>query len=138
MRNLTDGVGLDGPSIMPQVRQQIVAKFIASYLPRDSIQRRSTRLTLISWYKDLPCSLGRSAILDAALSALSLVFLGRMFDDIRLLHEGGKLRSFVLAKISQLRLPEHDATRDDLIAVAMTMSLYEVRDQAQSTDNYTS
>lgn len=135
MRNLP---GLDGPSIMPQVCQQIVAKFIASFLPRDSIQRRSTRLTVISWYEDLPYFLGRSVILDTAISALSLAFLGRKFDDMRLLNKGGKLRNFVLAKLSNLRLPAGDTTIDDLIRVTMAMSLYEVRGQAPSTDKYTS
>jgi hypothetical protein len=121
---VADGIGLYSPSTTPQFRAQFLAQFIESYIPRDSMLRCSIYQAALSWYKDLPYSLGYSNILDAALLALSLVFLGRRYHDIRLDNESRRLYTFVVTKILQLRQPE--TLKDDLISTSIGMAIYEV------------
>jgi hypothetical protein len=123
---LADGIGLDGPSATPQIRAQLLAQFLANYTPADSIQRCSTRRTVFSWYYDLPYSLGRSNVLDTAVLALSLAFLGRRYCDTRLHDESRRLYDSVLTKIHRLSRAEGHSIIEDLIRTTMAMALYEV------------
>jgi ankyrin repeat protein len=123
---VADGLGLNVPSTVSQIRTQFLALFLGSYIPRNSAQKLFTRETVLSWYEDLPHSLGHSNILDAAISTLSLVFLGRMHHDGCLLKESNTLCDFVLRQIRNLRPVKGSRTSKDLISLSMVMALYKV------------
>lgn len=128
MANRSDGWGLNSPSTVPEDRAQCLALFLESFIPRNSIQNVLTRQRALSWYEDLPQSLGRSDILDDALSALSLIFIGAVHHDGRLLNKSLTLRNSVVRKINQLKPTQGARINEDLIGVSMVMAQYQVRD----------
>jgi hypothetical protein len=118
---------LDAPSPLPQIRAQSLGLFLESYIPHNSIQRFSTRPTALSWYQDLPRSLGHSRILDEALAALSLAFVGNIHHDRRMLNESCALRNAVVTKVRQLKPGEGTRHASEvLMGVSMALVLYEV------------
>jgi hypothetical protein len=126
-RKLPAGIDLDAPLTDLQIREQLLASFIATYIPEGSMQRRSPRKTVLSWYEDLPSVHGHgSSILDMALSTLSTGFLGGKLGDYRLLKESQKLRSLVVEKITRLKPSKTNSLGEDLICTAMVMAVYEV------------
>jgi hypothetical protein len=125
-RKLPAGIDLDAPLTDLKIREQLLASFIATYIPEGSMQRRSPRKTLLSWYEDLPNVHGHGSILDVALSTLSTGFLGGKLGDDRLLRESQKLRSLVVEKITRLKPSEMNSRGEDLICTAMVMAVYEV------------
>jgi hypothetical protein len=109
-----------------QYRAQCLAIFLESYIPRNSTQNLPARQTALSWFIDLPRSLGRSNILDDALSALSLVFIGAVHHNSRLLNESSNLRNSVVAKICKLQPTPGAHISEELIGVSMVLAQYQV------------
>lgn len=125
-RKLPAVIDLDAPLTDLQIREQLLASFIATYIPEGSIQHHSPRKTVFSWYEDLPNVHGHGSILDMALSTLSTGFFGGKLGDYRLLKESQKLRSLVVEKITRLTPSETNSLVEDLICTAMVMTVYEV------------
>ena len=91
-----------------------------------------TRPTALSWYQDLPRSLGHSLIMDEVLAALSLVFLGTIHRDQRMLNKSSALGNEVVTKVRELRVVEGASANEELIRVSMVLTLYEVDQQNRS------
>lgn len=83
----------------------------------------------MSWYHDLPQCFGRNSILNAALLALSMAFLGNKHGDRWLKKGSEELHERVLARIHELREYDTSSITEHLIHVSIDMAKYEVREK---------
>ncbi|KAL3472889.1 hypothetical protein BJX99DRAFT_206543 [Aspergillus californicus] len=85
------------PNVRPELRSQLLATFIESYLPPKHYLQDSTGRNLLQTLPDLT---GASVVLEKAIISLSAVFLAKQNDDDRLLQYSTRLYGITLRALN--------------------------------------
>ncbi|KAH8696404.1 hypothetical protein BGW36DRAFT_451780 [Talaromyces proteolyticus] len=110
----------------------IVNLFLDNYIPSNSLERScGDQHTIATWYINFPSYIGLHPLLDDAISAHCLLFLGRIYEDQEYFNE----RSWELAynlyhQNGPICLPRD---RDTVIAIHMVMASYEFYDSSKES-----
>ncbi|KAH8817246.1 hypothetical protein F5884DRAFT_246183 [Xylogone sp. PMI_703] len=107
----------------PINRQQLLSSFVENYI-QDSPGNDYKFETGLSWIRRLPESLGQHDLLDSALSALSLVYLGKLHHDEVLLHKSVEHYDSVLQSIQPRVSQPSNAERK--LEICVLLSIYEL------------
>jgi hypothetical protein len=113
-------------NVAPENRMQVLSYFIERFQPTSMTSHRKF-VTPSSWIRGLPNLLGRWEILDTALSAVCLAYIGDLHQDDVHLHESQRLYTDVLRKIGSLSLDCIKAANEGVLTTTMTMAMYEVK-----------
>lgn len=116
----------------PENRTQVLAYFLEKYMPA-SVTSYRTFETPSAWIKGLPNLLGRWEILDTALTALCLAYIGDLHNHKAHLQESQRFYSLVLLKMGSLPLESIKSANQGVLATTMVMAMYEVRTLLTST-----
>lgn len=116
---------LRSPSPISPYLHQLLSTFLSDYAPSQPIEGGSTHHTSFSWIGTLPGRLGHCSLLDIALAALSLAFIGKKFRNSDLIYWSKRYYTQVVARIRALRQQTNSST-ENVIGTAMVLSIYEV------------
>jgi hypothetical protein len=100
---------------------EMMALFIDNFVPPESLPRCSTCETVSSWYENFPSQIGRSVVLDQALSALCHLYLGQRFGNQDWIQKSQNLYASASAK-----LVTRIQSVEEQISASMVMATYEV------------
>ncbi|OKL59917.1 hypothetical protein UA08_04907 [Talaromyces atroroseus] len=112
-------------NVAPENRMQVLSYFIERYQPASMTSRRGF-VTPSSWIRSLPSLLGRWEILDTALSAVCLAYIGDLHQDGVHLHESQRFYNDVLRKLGSLPLDSIKSANEGVLTTTMTMAMYEL------------
>ncbi|CRG92419.1 hypothetical protein PISL3812_09478 [Talaromyces islandicus] len=113
-------------NMAPENRMQVLSYFLERYMPASVISYRTFE-TPSAWIKGLPNLLGRWEILDTALTALCLAYIGDLHQDKAHLQESQRFYSLVLRKMGSLPLESIKSANQGVLATTMIMAMYELR-----------
>jgi hypothetical protein len=121
IKSLTEKINM-----APENRTQVLSYFLERYMPTSMTSYRTFE-TPSAWIKGLPNLLGRWEILDTALTALCLAYIGDLHHDKVHLQESQRFYSSVLQKMGSLPLESIKSANEGVLATTMIMAMYEVR-----------
>lgn len=112
-------------NLAPENRMQVLSYFIERYLPSSMTSHRKF-ITPSSWVRSLPSLLGRWEVLDTALSALCLAYIGDLHQGYAHLHESQRFYNEALLKLRSMSLDSLKSANEGVLTMTMTMAMYEV------------
>jgi hypothetical protein len=112
-------------NVAPENRMQVLSYFLERYLPASMTSQR-TFITPSSWVRSLPSLLGRWEVLDTALSALCLAYIGDVHQDYVHSHESQRFYNDVLQRVRSMSLDSLKSSNEGVLTTTMTMAMYEV------------
>lgn len=112
-------------NVAPENRMQVLSYFLERYLPASMTSQRKF-ITPSSWVRSLPSLLGRWEVLDTALSALCLAYIGDVHQDRVHSHESQRFYNDVLQKLGSMSLDSLKSSNEGVLTTTMTMAMYEV------------
>lgn len=104
---------------------QVLSYFLERYLPASMTSNRKF-ITPSSWVRSLPSLLGRWEVLDTALSALCLAYIGDVHQDYMHVHESQRFYNDVLQRLSSMSIDSLKSANEGVLTTTMTMAMYEV------------
>lgn len=110
-------------NVAPEYRMQVLSHFLDRYLPASMTSQRKF-ITPSSWVRSLPSLLGRWEVLDTALSALCLAYIGDVHQ-VRV-HTHESQYNDVLQKLRSMSLDSLRSSSEGVLTTSMTMAMYEV------------
>lgn len=112
-------------NVAPENRMQVLSYFIERYLPASMTSQRKF-ITPLSWVRSLPRLLGQCELIDAALSAVCLAYIGDVHQETVHSHESERFYNDVLQKVGSMSLDSLKSSNEVVLTTTMTMAMYEV------------
>ncbi|EED24598.1 conserved hypothetical protein [Talaromyces stipitatus ATCC 10500] len=109
----------------PENRMQVLSYFLERYLPASMTSHRNF-ITPSSWVRSLPNLLGRWEVLDTALSALCLAYIGDLHQGYVHLHESQRFYNEALLRLRSMSLDSLKSANEGVLTMTMTMAMYEL------------
>lgn len=106
---------------------QVLSYFLERYLPASMTSDRKF-ITPSSWIRSLPNLLGRWEVLDTALSALCLAYIGDVHQEYVHSHESQRYYNDALRRLRSMPLDLLKSANEGVLTTTMIMAMYEVED----------
>ncbi len=110
----------------PANLSELFLYFVDNYVPRESPRELDAAAIPVSWLQSLPLLQGTTPSLDLALSALSMVRLGRQRSDEALRRQGLSNYGKALEGIQNILANGESVFEEQTLASCMTLSIFEV------------